>query len=104
MNRLPDDLQTAWDKAFAAPGELVPVGRTVVCDGCSADWTDRPGGGGFLFGSYGYCPDCAPRMLEDIERFHEEGYIRARCEAGESFADFVRRMRGPDAGIRVSKW
>lgn len=96
-------LQAKWDEAFARPGEKVLVGRDVVCDVCSEDWTDELESGGFLFGSYGYCPDCAPRGLETIKKYNEERYIRARCEEGESFADFIRRMRGPDAYIRVSQ-
>jgi hypothetical protein len=101
MNKALDE---AWEKAFANPGELVPVGRAVVCDVCSDDWTDRPESGGFLFGSYGYCPKCAVEGLEEIKKYREERFIRAFCGEGESFADFIRRMRGPDAGIRVTKW
>jgi hypothetical protein len=96
------EIRWAWEQAFAHPGEKFSVGRAVACDSCSKDWTELPDSGGFLFGSNSYCPDCAPRALEDIKRFHEEEYIRATCPEGESFADFVRRMRGPDAYIRVS--
>ena len=99
-----EKLRAAWEAAFARPGELVPVGRAVVCDVCSADWTERPESGGFLFGSYAYCPDCAAKGLETIKKYREERYISARCGGEESFADFARRMRGPEAGIRVTAW
>jgi hypothetical protein len=95
------ELDKAWDKAFANPGEKVPVGRTVVCDICSADWTDRPEPGGFLFGSYGVCPDCAVEFLRGVKKHREERFITAMC-GGESFADFIRALRGPDAFIRVT--
>lgn len=97
-------LEAAWDRAFAEPGEFQPVGRAVVCDVCSGDWTDRPESGGFLFSSYAYCPDCAAEGLKTIRKYNEERYILARCPAGESYADFVRRLRGPKAGIRVTLW
>lgn len=97
-----DELQKAWDAAWANPGEAQPIGRAVVCDVCSKDWTDDPTPGGFLFGSYGYCPDCAGKGLASIKRFNEERYIKAFCEPLESFGDFVRRMRGADAFIRVT--
>lgn len=96
-------MQEVWDKAFAQPGEKIPVGRAVVCDICDQDWTDRPESGGYLFCSYGYCPDCADKGLNSIKRYNEERYIRAFCEPGVSFADFIRRLRGPDAFIRVTK-
>ena len=97
------EMQEAWDKAFAQPGEAIPVGRAVVCDDCDADWTDRPESGGFVFESKGICPDCAPKWRKLIKRYNEERYIRAFCEPGESFADFIRNWRGPDAFIRVTR-
>jgi hypothetical protein len=94
-------LDETWKAAFETPGEKIPVGRTVLCDVCDKDWTDRPEPGGFLFGSYAYCPDCAVQGLRDIRKHREEHRIVALC-GSESFADFVRRMRGPDAFIRVT--
>jgi hypothetical protein len=96
-----DELKAAWDGAFDHPGEKFPVGRAVVCDICDKDWTDDPRSGGFLFVSKAYCPDCAVEGLRTIKKYKEERYIVAIC-GGESFADFVRRMRGPDAFIRVT--
>ena len=57
------DLKKEWDAAFEHPGEAIPVGRTVVCDICDQDWTDRPESGGFLFVSKAYCPDEAPARM-----------------------------------------
>jgi hypothetical protein len=99
MSKTP--LDEAWKAAWDHPGEEVPVGRAVVCDVCSKDWTDRPEPGGFLFGSYAYCPECAVQGLRTIKAYKEEYRIVAMC-GEESFADFVRRMRGPDAYIRVT--
>jgi hypothetical protein len=95
-------LDEVWAAAFAHPGVAFPVGRAVVCDLCSKDWTDSPLTGGFLFLSKGVCPDCAPRFMQDIVKYKEQEYIHATCPPGESFADMVRRMRGPDAFIRVT--
>jgi hypothetical protein len=99
---IPDDLHGKWSKAFAEPGTKVLIGATVVCDICSQDWTNRPESGGFLFGSYSYCPKCAERGLAEIKRCNEEHFIHGFCPEGESFADWVRRMRGPDSFIRVT--
>lgn len=98
------DLAAAWDKAFERPGELVPVGRAVVCDVCGEDWTERKESGGFLFESYAYCPNCAPKGLEEIKKYGKERFIKAHCPENESYADFVRRLRGPNAGIKVTQW
>jgi hypothetical protein len=94
-------MQDKWDQAFQNPGEKVELGRDVVCDICAQDWTDRPESGGFLFGSYAYCPDCAVKGFKDIRKHKEDHRIRGFC-GSESFADFVRRMRGPNAGIKVT--
>jgi hypothetical protein len=95
-------LDEVWNAAFAHPGEAFPVGRTVVCDDCSGDWTDRKESGGFLFLSKAICPDCAPKFMQSIAKYNEHKHIRGTCPTLESFADFVRRMRGPDAFIRVT--
>jgi hypothetical protein len=95
-------LGEVWQAAFDHPGEKFPVGRAVVCDLCDKDWTDDPKSGGFLFVSKGVCPDCAPKFMADVVKYKEQEHIRGTCPPGESFADFVRRMRGPDAFIRVT--
>lgn len=97
-----DELKKAWEAAWANPGEAQPIGRVVVCDVCSEDWTNRPESGGFLFGSYAYCPACFIAGLASIKRFDEEHFIKGFCPPGMSFADWVREQRGPDAFIRVT--
>ena len=98
---LPRDLADKWNEAEAT-GERIAVGDSVVCDGCNQDFTHSGDCGGFIFGSYGYGPCCASRMLADIVRFGEEDYIRARCPEGKSFADFVRENRGPNSYIQIT--
>lgn len=93
-------MKDRWDRAFAT-GKPVPLGREVVCDICNADFTESSEVGGFIFGSYGYCPPCARDALPKIQGYGEEDHIRARCPEGQSFADFVRDYRGPDAAIHV---
>jgi hypothetical protein len=102
MPDLPKDLAAAWAKANANLGMTIPVGRTVVCDSCSEDFTDSPLMGGFIFGSYGICPKCSQRWMRDIAKNHEEEHIIGFAKDGEAFGDFVRRMRGPDASIRIT--
>lgn len=96
-----EDLKALWDKA-GETGEPQALGRIVVCDVCSVDYTDDPASGGFLFGSYAYCPPCAVKAWPAIEKYAEQHFIKARCPDGQSFADFVRALRGPDAQIRVT--
>lgn len=72
----------------------IDIGDHVQCDFCSADFTDSDEQGGFLFGTYGTCPRCAPRMLETIKRTKEEHFIVAYAEPGETFKAFTLRMRG----------
>src|SRR5258708_3980192 len=96
------DLAKAWKKAEET-GDKIPVGDIVVCDQCTADYTSRDDRGGIIFGSNAFCPTCTPKMLVDVARHHEEHFIRARCPADKSFADFVREYRGPDAYVRITK-
>lgn len=72
---------------------IIEPGRKVLCDWCNADYTDRPESGGFLFGSYATCPECAPGMLESAVKFNELAHIRGYCPATQSFADWIRGMR-----------
>ena len=96
-------LEELWDNAFTNTGEKVPLGDLVVCDVCNQNYTGSTESGGFIFGSYGYCPMCAEEGLANIRKYNEEQFIRARCPEGVSFADFVREYRGPDAFVRVSQ-
>lgn len=102
MPELPKALQQAYADAFAKPETDIPVGRTVVCDFCSVDYTDRPEIGGFIFTAKGCCPTCAPNLLRQIARYREEKFITAICAGDMSFADFIRATRGPDASIKVT--
>lgn len=94
-------LDELWNAARANPGEAQPLGDTVVCDICSADYTHRNESGGFIFSSSAYCPECAVKGMESIKRYGEERHIKATCPPDQSFADFVREYRGPDAGITI---
>ena len=96
------EMQDAWDKAMREPGQKVSVGDMVVCDSCSADCTDSSASGGIIFQSKAICPTCAPKWVGDAVRYNEMFLIRAECPIGQSFADFVRAYRGPDAYIRVT--
>lgn len=87
---------------FGSPGvlfmikaktEITEVGDQVNCDVCNADYTDRTDSGGFLFGSYAYCPECAKSRLEKIRGYGEEKYITEHCPPDMSFADWCRRLR-----------
>lgn len=73
--------------------ETFPAGDSVVCDFCSADWTDSNVSGGFLFQSKAVCPQCALRTLPSIQAYGEERFIREWCPKDMSFSDWVRRMR-----------
>ena len=95
-------LEKAWDEAERT-GESIDIGRMVVCDVCSDDLTDSQESGGFIFSSTGYCPKCAPRGLQNIQRYGEERFIKATCPPGQSFADFIREYRGGNNTIRVMK-
>lgn len=79
------------------------IGRTVICDTCGADWTNRKESGGLIFESKGICPDCTPGLMKSVKQYEEEHYIRAICPEGKSFADFVREYRGPEGNkVRIT--
>lgn len=83
-------------------GLAIPVGRTVLCDACNGDWTDRPESGGMVFESKAICPSCMPQWVASAMKYNEGHAIRARCPQGMSFADFIRAYRGPNAAITVT--
>ena len=103
-----------WHEAMAAGEGVIDLGRNVFCDNagsprCQAidgDWTDRPESGGFMFGSYAYCPWCAEEAEPRIEGYGETWNIRARCPQGMPFADWIRdviREGNTRNKIRVGK-
>jgi hypothetical protein len=72
---------------------IFDLGDHVECDLCSKDFTDSDAVGGFLFSGNGVCPECSKVCLEDIEKYHEEKYIRAVADPDETFRDFILRVR-----------
>jgi hydrogenase maturation factor HypF (carbamoyltransferase family) len=76
--------------------ETIELGRIVLCDSCSSDYTASDEPGGILFGSNACCPVCAPQMEISALKYNEEKYIKDRAMPGESFRDFVYRIRGGD--------
>ena len=73
--------------------DIIELGDTVVCDVCNEDYTDSDAVGGFVFGSYGYCPICAVDGMKSIIKYKEERMIKAVCPPTTSFGDFIRRYR-----------
>lgn len=88
-------------EALSTGDGVIEIGSTVLCDDCSADLTNDPRSGGFLFGSYAYGPCCADRMLGMIDGYGEREYIRGECPEGMRFADWVRSLRGENNRIIV---
>lgn len=78
------------------------LGRTVLCDDCNEDFTDRADSGGIVFQSKGLCPVCAPIWISRAEEYNETYAIKARCPNGVSFADFIREYRGPNAAVTIT--
>ncbi len=66
------------------------MGRRVLCDSCSKEFTDLPDTGGMQFESKAICPECSPRYLANARKYGETKFIRAICPEGMSFADWVR--------------
>lgn len=86
------ELKEEWD-----------IGDTVLCDQCNTDFTEEPNSkevGGFLFGSNGVCPRCAPRMRESAKKYNEEHYIKDEASPGETFKDFILRIRNGNNTIK----
>lgn len=69
----------------------IDLGDEVFCDVCNAEYTDSKESGGFMFGTYCYCPVCAKKAEAHIRSCNEGHLIRARCPEGASFADWVRQ-------------
>jgi len=71
----------------------IDPGDDVNCDLCNEDYTNSDAKGGFLFLSKAVCPKCAPEFEESAKKYNEQKYIRKRAREGESFRDFVYRIR-----------
>jgi hypothetical protein len=82
--------------------ETFDIGDTVLCDLCNADYTNSEAKGGFLFGSKGVCPDCAPRFEAKAKEYGEADFIKARALPDETFKAFVLRIRGGNNTVTVS--
>lgn len=82
--------------------EIIDIGDTVICDICNEDYTNRDDSGGFLFGTYAYCPDCAKSRMANIRSYNEEKYIKAHCPPNMSYKDWVLQLRGGDNRIIIS--
>ena len=80
---------------FTVSGNTITVepGKTVLCDFCDKDYTNSNAHGGILFQSKAVCPECTPKLLQDIEKYGEEDLIRARCPESLSFRDWVYTLR-----------
>jgi len=65
------------------------IGEAVVCDICNGDYTESEKSGGFLFGSYAYCPECAKNRIANIQSHNEERFIKARCPEGKPFSKWI---------------
>ena len=70
--------------------------QIVICDICNDDYTDSKEEGGFLFGSYAYCPKCALTGMKSIIKHNEQNHVNDVARAGETFKDFVVRIRKHD--------
>jgi len=71
----------------------IEAGDQVLCDLCNKDYTDSQETGGFLFLSNAVCPACSPKFMKSVEKEKEERFIRATAKEGETFRDFVYRIR-----------
>ena len=69
-------------------------GRTVVCEACGADWTDRPDTGGFMYDDHPVGPCCARRLGDRARGTGNPDRIWGRCPPGRSFASWIRELRG----------
>lgn len=76
--------------------QTIDIGATVLCDICSEDYTLSAESGGILILSKAVCPKCTPKWEA------EAVFIRGRCPAGKSFADWVRQdLRGGKPGVII---
>jgi len=83
---------------------ILHIGDVAICDTCGKDWTNNDQSGGFLFGSYAVCPDCAPKILENVDKYNERHAIKEFCPPNLSYWQWVLKLRGGDNTIKVTEW
>ena len=81
--------------------EVFDLGDSVICDICGADYTTSNESGGFLFGSYAYCPKCAVESLKTIHQYNEQKYIKEFCPPNLSFREWCLQLRAGENTIRM---
>jgi hypothetical protein len=81
----------------------VDITGVVICDTCNTDLSNSEKQGGFILGSWGVCPDCEPRMRENLKKEGEEHAISAECPKGMSHKDWILSLRPPGAAITIRR-
>ena len=76
-------------------------GNLVLCDGCNANYTDRDTLGGVLLSRSAFCPNCAEEIIKSAKKYKEEKFLTYPKE-GESFKDFVIRMRDTPSDYQIN--
>ena len=104
----PEPLNDAGKQAATKTETVIEFDpRWVVCDFCNTDFTDSKVTGGTLLHGTAICPQCTAEYAETIALDkHEQPHGVQEPEPDETFAAFVRRMRGPDSnriGITMFK-
>jgi len=85
-----------WFKKMGFEVIKLEPGLHVNCDLCNEDYMDSEETGGLMFQSNAVCPKCVPAMEKDAARFGETRFIGRRAKPGETFRDFVYRIRKGD--------
>lgn len=80
---------------------IIPLGNTVICDMCNRNYTKSDETGGVQFGSYACCPKCSSGIISSAKEYNEERYLTYPNE-GETFRDFVMRLRGGNNDIIIT--
>ncbi|AVT83653.1 hypothetical protein [Rhodopseudomonas palustris] len=80
--------------------EVIDIGDIVICDVCNADYTESNECGGFILGTWAYCPQCVR-----TKKFTMQEYARAICApAWVTFRQLVLAVRNGDNTIRITNW
>jgi len=95
-----ENIKRCWEQAELT-GQPIDVGNIVVCDVCDGDYTDSEECGGVLFGTYSYCPKCERELMPRICGTSEQANIRGKARPGESFKNFVMRIRDGNNTIQI---